>query len=711
MNEAATAEAIETPLRLLFLGEDSLTTNSLLDSLEHLPFCGEVHHLSDQDLLDKAIVRLEPDLVLVDFGISEESRRTYIPGLLMRRLREQTVIAVTSAEREYRGIAAVQLGAQDYLCVDHQRGLDLEDTLRQAVRRNDFFERLSQPEHSVRSILHTINDGVMVIDRDGLVISLNPAGRRILGLSGRDWPDAEWCRQFCRHDADTGEPLQSADTPLSRALDGARFTALEVRHKSDDQPDLILSISGQGLMADDGSLIGAVLTFRDATERYRQSAELTRLSSYDSLTGLANRRFFEEHLEKALGRARRASRTLSLLFIDLDRFKSVNDTLGHDVGDALLCEVARRLTDELRVGDFIARWGGDEFIVALENVASSRDAAAVAQKLCLALAEKYELIGRELYVTPSIGIAQYPSCGENRGELIKAADAAMYQAKRRGTGRFQFYSKGLNESLSENDELEVGLRHALVRREFALHYQPRIDAGSGRLIGLEALLRWQHPRFGLLAPARFLAILESSGLIHSVGEWVIDEACRQLSSWQQRYNQPDLSVTVNLSPQQLTGARLVDAVAKSLADTALDPGCLELEVGEATLSDRRSGPIEALAGLRGLGVRVSVDHFGTRDISFRSLDQGVVDTFVLHQSLIQDLDSNPGHQRIVRAAIAMAQGLDIEVGAEGIETMAQFEYLQECRCNILQGHLISRPLQADAIGALLRARPNGFQLS
>ncbi len=707
--ETTPARPTEPALKLLFLGEESEHTRRFVDAVEGLSCCRSIHHLSDQSLLVEALTRLQPDLLLVDFGISEASRRKYIPGLLMPKLREHAVIAITVAEREYRGIAAMQSGAQDYLCIDRRTSSDMQSLILHAAKRNEFYSRLSQPEHSVRSILHSINDGVVVIDRDGLVISINPAGRRILGLSGREWPDAEWCQTFCAFSADDGSALASTETPFARALDGGRFSALDVMHKTAEHTDIIMSVSGQGLSGTDGRLLGAVLTFRDATERYRQSAELTRLSSYDSLTGVANRRFFESHLTKAIGRSRRTGRSMAVLFLDLDRFKSVNDTLGHDIGDALLVEVANRLTEELRVGDFVARWGGDEFVISLENVRNTNEAATVAQKLCLSVSEKYTLKGTELYVTPSIGIAQYPGGGETVSELISAADSAMYSAKKRGPGRFQFFASGIDQQNTETDELEIGLRHALVRNEFTLHYQPRIDGPSGRMVGLEALLRWQHPRFGLLAPARFLPILESSGLIFSVGEWVIDTACRQLRFWQERYNEPDLSITVNISPHQLSRGRLPDAVARSLANSTIDPGCLELEVGESALSDSRSAAIETLNELRALGVRVSVDHFGTKDVSFNSLDQGVVDTFVLHQSLIQDLDVNENHQRLVKAAIAMAQGLDIEIGAEGIETVDQLSFLRECRCNIVQGHLLGKPMQAEAIGTLLKDGPRRLE--
>jgi len=428
------------------------------------------------------------------------------------------------------------------------------------------------------------------------------------------------------------------------------------------------------------------------------------------LTLLPNRRQFIGHLEKALGRSQRSSRPLAVLFVDLDKFKSVNDTLGHDVGDELLRQVAKRMTSNLRVGDVSGRWGGDEFVVCLEDFGEAANAAAAAQKLVLVLSEKYNVNGSEVYATPSIGIAIFPGAGEHAERLIKAADLAMYQAKKRGGGRFQYYSNALNSKLEQREELEVGLRHALVRDEFVLHYQPRIDVGSGRLIGLEALLRWQHPRFGMLPPARFLPILESSGLIHSAGEWVIETACRQLAAWHHHFELPDLSMAINLSQQQLLRGRLVEAVAQSISDTALDPGCVEFEIGDGDLVRGRNAELATLHSLRKLGVRLSLDHFGIGDVSFSSLDTGVIDSFVLDQSLIQDVEINGSHQRIVRAAIAMARGLDIEVAAEGVETLTQFEFLRSCQCDLAQGFLISRPVQADKVSAILRSEIAGTRL-
>ena len=625
-------------------------------------------------------------------------------------LSDWPVIAVTSRNQEQRGIAAVRSGAQAYVCADDIIDTELESVIEHAIQRHKLLVRLSERDNTVLSILQSINDGVIVVDRHGHVLDINPAARSILGLTARQKTSTEWDKAFCNFAADGKTQIDHEELPLVKACRGQKFSSQTAVYRTPGEPDTILSINGQGLYDSSHTLVGGVVTFRDITDIMRRTVELEKRAQYDDLTLLPNRRLFTQQLEKAIGRSQRSKRPLAVLFIDLDRFKSVNDTLGHDIGDELLRQVADRLNKNLRIGDFSGRWGGDEFIVCLEDFGEQRNAAAAAQKLVLVLSEKYDVCGSEVYATPSIGIAIYPGSGEQADRLIKAADLAMYQAKKRGGGRFQYYSSSLNTKLEQREELELGLRHALVRSEFVLHYQPRIDVNSGRLIGLEALLRWQHPRFGLLPPARFLAILESSGLIHSAGEWVINTACRQLASWQHQFELPDLSIAINLSQQQLKQGRLVKAVAKALADTALDPGCIEFEIGDGYIVGQRSAELQTLHGVRALGVRLSLDHFGTRDVSFSSLDTGVIDSFVLDQSLIQDVEFNGSHQRIVRAAIAMARGLDIEVAAEGVETITQLEFLRSCNCDLAQGFLISRPIHAEKVSSILRSEIAGTRL-
>ncbi len=691
---------------ILYLGRGEFAAEYLAE-LETLPSCTMLMRSAELELPAEAQGVVE--IVLLEAGpMIAQSGKTL--SSLIHSLDQYPVIAVTQKAHEHRGIAAVRAGAQGYICIDDVTVEGQEAVFDHAVKRHRLQQRLSDTDVTVLSVLTSINDGVIVVDGQGHILDINAAARTILGTGPRLQPDPTWEQTFCCIDEDGNNYRNSADLPLVKARNGEKFMGQIAIYRAPEQPDTVLSINGQGLYDGNRELIGGVVTFRDITDATKKTIELEKRAQYDELTGLPNRGEFSEHLERAIGRAERKSAQLAVLFIDLDRFKSVNDTLGHDIGDALLCDVAIRLRENLRIGDFSGRWGGDEFVVCLEDFGELSNASAAAQKLLLVLSEKYEIGHSEVYATPSIGIAVYPDSGNNAERMIKAADIAMYEAKKRGGGRFQYYSTALNTKLAQREELEMGLRHALVRKEFILHYQPRIDLASSRLIGLEALLRWQHPRFGLLAPARFLSILESSGLIHSAGEWVIATASRQLAAWQRQFELPDLSIAINLSRQQLMHQRLVDAVSTSLENTALDPGCIELEIGDGDFPSQRHSEIETLQGLRKLGVRLSLDHFGTRDVSFESLDNGFIDSFVLDQSLIADVDENDSHQRIVRAAIAMAQGLDIEVAAEGVETVTQLEFLRSCNCDLAQGFLISRPMVPEKVAAILRSEIAGTKL-
>lgn len=691
---------------ILYLGSSEYAAD-FRSKLKDSASCGSLACSSELALPDGLADKI--DIILFEVGPAIAKSGQTLASLI-QSLAGFPLIAVTSRDQEHRAVAAVRAGAQGYLCADDVNSVELETVIDHASQRYRLLTRLSETDSTVLSILKSINDGVIVVDRHGHVLDINPAARSILDLAPRQQTDADWARSFCSISADGHGTIEHDELPLVKACRGEKFSNQLAVYRLAKQADTILSINGQGLYDSGRALIGGVITFRDVTDIMQRTVELEKRAQYDELTLLPNRRLFTDQLEKAIGRSQRNDNPLAVLFIDLDRFKSVNDTLGHDIGDELLRQVAERLTKNLRVGDFSGRWGGDEFVVCIEDFHEPRNAAAAAQKLVLVLSEKYNVKGSEVYATPSIGIAIYPGSGETAERLIKAADLAMYQAKNRGGGRFQYYSTALNTRLEQREELEIGLRHALVRNEFVLHYQPRIDVGSGRLIGLEALLRWRHPRFGLLAPARFLSILESSGLIHSAGEWVINTGCRQLATWQQRFELPDLSLAINLSTQQLKVGRLVESVAKAIGDNALDAGCLEFEIGNGDIVRQRSAELETLHGLRALGVRLSLDHFGTSDVSFSSLDTGVIDSFVLDQSLIQDVEINGSHQRIVRAAIAMARGLDIEVAAEGVETITQLEFLRSCDCDLAQGFLISRPMQADKVSAILRSEIAGTRL-
>ncbi|HSN52905.1 MAG TPA: diguanylate cyclase, partial [Woeseiaceae bacterium] len=441
---------------ILYLGRGDFASEYLAE-LETLPCCSMLARSSElrvpvekRELLDIVLLEAGPVIARSGQALSE----------LIHALRDYPVVAVTDKEHEHRGIAAVRSGAQGYICIDDVTVEGQEAIFDHAVRRQRLQQRLSDTDVSVLSVLASINDGVIVVDREGSILDVNPAARSILGLGPRWQPDASWEQTFCCIDEHGDNDRNPEHLPLVRARSGARFTGQVAIYRAPEQPDTYLSISGQGLYDGNRELVGGVITFRDVTDTTIRTIALEKRAQYDELTGLPNRGVFTEYLLRAIGRAGRKHSPLAVLFIDLDRFKSVNETLGHDVGDDLLRQVAGRLRDNLRVGDFAGRWRGDEFVVCLEDFGEMGNAGAAAQKLLLVLSEKYQVGHSEVYATPSIGIAIYPESGNNAERLVKAADIAMHEAKKSGGGRFHYYSTALNARLEQREELEVGLRHA-----------------------------------------------------------------------------------------------------------------------------------------------------------------------------------------------------------------------------------------------------------
>lgn len=402
---------------ILYLGQGEFATDYLAE-LETLPCCTMLTRSASLDLPEDASYVV--DLVLLEIGpaIAESGKSL---ASVVHSLEPYPVIAVTQKANEHRGIAAVNVGADAYICVDDITVEGQEAAFDHAVRRSRLQRRLSESDMSVLSILRDINDGVIVVDKAGHVLEINPAARSILGIGPRMQPDSGWEQTFCCIHKNGENYKNSADLPLVRARSGEKFSAQIAIYRAPEQPDTVLSINGQGLYDGNRDLIGGVITFRDITEQTRKTNELEKRAQYDELTGLANRSLFTEQLSRAIGRSQRKGAPLATLFVDLDRFKSVNDTLGHDIGDAVLREVAKRLKKNVRIGDFTGRWGGDEFVVCLEDFGEAANAAAAAQKLLLVLSEKYQLGKSEVYATPSIGIAMYPDSGDSALRLIKAA--------------------------------------------------------------------------------------------------------------------------------------------------------------------------------------------------------------------------------------------------------------------------------------------------
>ncbi len=444
-----------------------------------------------------------------------------------------------------------------------------------------------------------------------------------------------------------------------------------------------------------------VAVVQDITERKRTEERLSYLAYYDSLTSLPNRQLLNERLSWAMTEADSRDRLVAVMFLDLDRFKTINDTLGHDVGDALLKSVAERLKACVRPGDTISRLGGDEFTIVLASVAHVDDVARVAQKILDQFVAPFRIAGRDLFASPSIGITLYPFDDNNTESLLKNADTAMYHAKSLGRNNFQFYTAELNARAARQLELETGMRRALEREEFVLYYQPLVDIQTGDIVGMEALLRWQHPQYGLVPPMEFIPLAEETGLIVPIGEWVLRTACAQIKAWHAT-GFPALHAAVNLSSKQLQQKNFAEVVKRIIRETGLDPRYLDLELTESLLMQDMEAAETILKELKAMGVMFSLDDFGTGYSSLSYLKRFPIDFLKIDRSFIKDITHDRYGAGIVRAIIVMAHTLGIKVIAEGVETHEQLGFLREQGCSISQGYFCSKPLPVNDFTRLLR---------
>jgi diguanylate cyclase (GGDEF)-like protein/PAS domain S-box-containing protein len=690
----------------VLLVEDNLGDARLLHEMfvEHGSPHAELTVVECMGDAEKYLTERDVDVVLLDLGLPDAQGLSAV-----RRARQAAsrvpLVVLTGLDDESLAARALQNGAQDYLVKGQIDARGLLRSLRYAVERNTMEEALFQEKERAQVTLDSIGDAVMCTDMAGNVSFLNAVAEQVTGWSLRDAAGRPVAEVFRIRDARSHDV---APNPLAIAVERDRIghlapNCLLIRRDGSEIPieDSVAPIHDR-----DGRTIGGVIVFRDVSAARALALRLTHAAQHDFLTGLPNRMLLNDRVSSAITLAHRHLTKVAVLFLDLDGFKHINDSLGHQVGDKLLQSIALRLVDCLRGSDTVCRQGGDEFVMLLSEVGQSADAATAAGRMLRAVAEAHFIDDHDLHITTSIGVSIFPDDGTDAETLIKNADTAMYQAKENGRHCFQFFKPAMNVRAVERQFIEEGLRRALERQEFALHYQPKVNLRTGEIAGVEALIRWMHPTRGLVPPAQFIPVAEDCGLILGIGRWVLREACAQAKAWADSGLWP-ITMAVNISGVQLRDEAFLAGVFETLADTGLDPRALELELTESVLMERAESTESILNTLRARGVQLAVDDFGTGYSSLSYLRKFSIDSIKIDQSFVRQISTAPEETTIVAAIISMGRSLKLRVVAEGVETLEELSFLSAHQCDEAQGYLFSRPLPASELAGLLLAHSSG----
>ena len=570
---------------------------------------------------------------------------------------------------------------------------------RAAARPTALEQQLRREQMRVETILNSVGDAVIGADLHGRIDYLNAAAVALTGWSRELAYGRPADEVFCIADAISRMPLrgvvlQVLASGVTQALPSGMVL---VRHDGSEVP---IEDAAAPIFNNDGRLSGAVIICRDVSAAQALNTRLAHQAQHDFLTQLPNRALLSERVSRAIALARRNGTPLSILFLDLDNFKCINDSLGHGTGDILLQLAAQRLRLCVRDSDTVSRQGGDEFVVLLADSGHEGDAQQAAAKILVALAAPFHIAGQELYITASIGIGRYPADGGDAETLIKNADTAMYHAKESGRNNYRFFNQGMNQRAIERQAIEASLRHGLQQSQFLLHFQPKVDLSSGHITGAEALLRWQHSEWGMLLPERFIGIAEDSGLIVPIGRWVLRAACQQARRWRDA-GLPELPIAVNISALEFRQDDFLDCVCAILRDTAMPPHLLQLEITETVLMRDVQSSAAVLGKLTDLGIQLAIDDFGTGYSSLSYLRLFPIDVLKIDRSFVHDIDAGADHGIIVGAVIGMGNSMGLRIIAEGVETPAQLAFLQALQCAEGQGYYFSRPLEAAEFVRLL----------
>jgi diguanylate cyclase (GGDEF)-like protein/PAS domain S-box-containing protein len=701
------------PFRLLLVDDEPRLLASLYALLED-----SGHELRTATCGSEAVALLEQmpfDLALLDLRLPDFGGHQIMDVINRKKL--DTDVIVLSGETGIDGaIGALKRGAYDYLRKPYSRE-ELLSTVENALRKRRLesdnkriAQQLERSEKLYRYLVDSSPDIIYTLNEEGRFSFVNDRAQQLLGFSRSELIGNHYSELV--HDED----LERAYYVFNERRVGERASRnIELRLKSAGARDkgptfentlVTLSFNSMGMYGDGKQKEGAAFfgtygVARDITERKRAEAMISYHAYHDILTDLPNRMLFKDRLGLAIMQAKRKETELAVMFIDLDRFKLVNDTLGHIRGDELLQQVATRLKSTLRQGDTLARLGGDEFTIFLPELLNRDDAHVVANKALECLQKPFRLAESDVHISASIGIAVYPDDGETIDELLCHADMAMYQVKAQGKNSYSFYEPSLHEASYQKITLEQSLRRALEQDEFEMYYQPQVDAPTGRIIGVEGLMRWHHPERGLLAAGEFLPFAEENGLMTPISDWMLQAVCRDLAYWNTQVEQR-VRLSLNVSPQYLDCGDFVEKMKTVLIRNALSPTQIEVEITENICIRNPQYAIEQLNKLGQIGVSVAIDDFGTGYSSLAYLHRFPVHTIKIDQSFIREILQMDAHYPVVLAIISIAKGLNLNVVAEGVETETQAAYLEQVGCTTMQGYLYYRPVSGPQFMQLLR---------
>jgi diguanylate cyclase (GGDEF)-like protein/PAS domain S-box-containing protein len=659
----------------------------------------ELTHVDCMGAAEAHLAEHAVDIILLDLGLPdaqglEAVRRTHAAAP------HTPLVVLTGMDDESLAIQTLQEGAQDYLVKGQIETRGLPRTLRYAIERKVQEEALFGEKERAEVTLNSIGDAVACTDTAGNITFLNKVAETMTGWTMQEAEGRPMVEVFWLIDAASREVIAN---PMNKAIRQDRVGHLPshcilIRRDSSEIPveDSVAPIHDR-----DGHITGAVIVLRDVSAARAMALQILHSAEHDFLTGLPNRLLLSDRVGQAISMATRHGNKVAVLFLDLDGFKHINDSLGHPAGDKLLQSAGKRLADCVGESDTVSRQGGDEFVVLLSDVEKWEDAAVTARRLLRSLAEGHAVDQHDLHITASIGISVYPDDGLDAETLIKNADTAMYQAKENGRHSYQFFKPAMYARAVERQLIEEGLRRAVERQELTLYYQPKVCLRTGKITGAEALLRWTHPGRGLVSPAEFIPVAEDCGLIIPIGNWALREACRQTKAWIDA-GLPMGSIAVNVSAIEFRGDNFLPGVLAALADTGLSAEALEIELTESVLMKRAEVAETILAALREIGVQVAIDDFGTGYSSLSYLRKFPVDILKIDQSFIRQIGATPDETGIVTAVVSMAHSLKLKVVAEGVETLEELEFLRAHHCDEVQGYYFSRPVLPDAFAALLK---------